>query len=167
MDRDSIVFIISMLRFFIGPESTYHVVSSVLQISIWQGTFRCDNRDMTKNLETGMAGEALAADYLQRRGYDILERNWRSGKKEIDIIAMFEDLLVFVEVKTRSNRGYGGPGAALNAGKWKNIAIAAGAYMRQNGYEWEVRFDIIAVRFQGRGKAVVRHFRDMYFPGRD
>jgi len=121
---------------------------------------------MANPIRTGELGENKAAEYLLRKGYDILERNWRSGKREIDIIASLGDLLIIVEVKTRTNLSHGRPEAFVDLPKWENVARAAGVYMATHGYEWEVRFDIIAVSMSHSGYCSIEHFKDVYFPGR-
>ncbi len=116
--------------------------------------------------ETGAFGENKARLYLEKRGYHIKESNWRFKRCEIDIIASFEDLLVFVEVKTRSYNDVVKPEAAVTLSQWGNIARAAGVYMSRNEYDWEVRFDIIAVTLYRDRSHSMEHFQDMYFPGR-
>ena len=86
---------------------------------------------MAEHNELGKWGEDEAARFLQRKGFTILERDWRVGKRDLDIIALKEDgkLLVFVEVKTRRNDVYLQPEEAVNTTKMRNIAIAANAYV--------------------------------------
>ena len=105
--------------------------------------------------------------FLERQGYHIKESNWRFKRYEIDIIACFEDLLVFVEVKTRSVSDVVKPEATVTRTQWENIARAAGEYMSQVRYEWEVRFDIVAVTLFPDGTQELEHFQNIYFPGRD
>ena len=102
---------------------------------------------MAEHNELGKWGEDEAARFLQRKGFSILERDWRVGKRDLDIIALKEDgkLLVFVEVKTRRNDVYLQPEEAVNTTKMRNIAIAANAYVKQNMIDCEIRFDIISV----------------------
>ncbi len=121
-------------------------------------------RQTTK--EIGACGEQKAKLFLERRGYDIKETNWRFKRYEIDIIAGFEDLLVFVEVKTRSHSDVARPEGAVTRLQWGNIAQAAGVYMARNDYNWEVRFDIVAITLFQDGTNEIEHFKDIYFPGR-
>lgn len=122
---------------------------------------------MSKHLETGRLGESAAVEFLEKKGWRIAERNWRSGRGEIDIIAWAHDqLLVFVEVKTRrgKNSGYGNPEEAIDAKKQELLARAAGAYMESIDYDWEVRFDTIAIIIHP-GKAMdITHIEDAFFP---
>ena len=85
---------------------------------------------MNNNQDFGKFGEDLAVNYLINKGYQILERNWRSGHKEIDIIALDGDTLVAVEVKTRKSNTYGEPDIAVGAMKQQMLIWAADAYVR-------------------------------------
>jgi putative endonuclease len=122
---------------------------------------------ITPHLVTGQYGETIAADYLTAKGWRIAARNWREGRSEIDIIAWTpEDILVFVEVKTRTGegQGYGGPEEAVDARKQDQMMRAAGSYMESIDYGWEIRFDVLAV-ILGKGKvAEIRHVEDAFFP---
>lgn len=120
---------------------------------------------MATHLDTGKRGEALAADFLERKGWRIAERNWRAGRGEIDLIAWAHDrLLVFVEVKTRAGDGFGGPEEAVDARKQDLLARTAGLYMEHIGYDWEIRFDIVAVLLKGDKVLEIRHAEDAFFP---
>ena len=120
---------------------------------------------MSTHLDTGKRGEALAAEFLERKGWRIAERNWRAGRGEIDLIAWArEGLLVFVEVKTRSGDHYGGPEEAVDARKQDMLARTAGVYMEEIDYEWEIRFDIVAVLLNGDKVLEIRHVEDAFFP---
>ena len=104
--------------------------------------------------EIGRFGEELAVKHLKKSGYKILERNYRSGHNEIDIIAENRDFTVFVEVKTRSEHkvygfGYGNPSEAVTYAKQQRTISAAKAYLyKRNGCEENdkmIRFDVIEV----------------------
>ena len=86
--------------------------------------------------ETGKKGEKLALDHLKSKGYEILESNWRFSRAEIDIIAKIDDILIFVEVKTRSSEFFGQPEEFIDHKKDKLVADAASEYMKQVGHEW-------------------------------
>lgn len=117
------------------------------------------------HIETGKAGEAAAFEYLELKGWRIVERNWRSGRGEVDIIAWAHDrLLVFVEVKTRAGDGFGGPEEAVGAKKQDLLARTAGHYMEHIGYDWEIRFDIVAVLMKNGIVREIRHVEDAFFP---
>jgi putative endonuclease len=128
------------------------------------GRFHKKSIPMSKHINTGIQGEAAAAEYLERKGYRIVERNYRAGRGEIDLIAWLGDeLLVFVEVKTRAGDGFGGPEGAVNAKKQDRMARTAGIYMEQIGYEWAIRFDIVAVFIKDGVLQGFRHVEDAFF----
>lgn len=112
----------------------------------------------------GRRGEEVAARHLEAEGYKVVERNWRYRRYEIDIIAWKGDLLVIVEVKTRGE-GYYQPERYVSIDQWRNIAFATSKYMINIDHEWEVRFDIISVTINGTAIRV-RHYPDVFFPGR-
>src|ERR1039458_3387089 len=97
-----------------------------------------------QNRETGNKGEKLAAEYLEAKGYEILHKNWKGDGCEIDIISRDKKTVVFVEVKMRSDAGYGWPEQAVNKAKQQHIAKAANAYIETNKIEDEIRFDIVS-----------------------
>ncbi len=93
----------------------------------------------------GKQGEEAAARFLMFRDYSILERNWRAGHLEVDIIAQKRGLLVFVEVKTLANDDVMNPEERVDAEKRDNLVRAAKAYLRIHDLDQQVRFDIISV----------------------
>lgn len=97
--------------------------------------------------QAGAAGEARAAEYLEERGYRILERNYRDRAGEIDIVAMDQGTLAFVEVKYRRSGACGSPFAAVDGRKQRRIIGAARRYMYEKGLgtETDCRFDVVAV----------------------
>lgn len=105
----------------------------------------------------GSRYEELAAALLQRRGYQILERNYRCRIGEIDLVAREGGYLVFVEVKYRRNTAAGGASAAVNAQKRQRIRHAAEYYIQQKGLYGDegVRFDVVAV--DGRQIHIIRN----------
>lgn len=112
----------------------------------------------------GQRGEQLARSYLERKGYEILAQNWRYSRAEIDIIAKLPkiNIIVFVEVKTRSTYKYGYPEEAVNNRKARLLAMAAEAYLAERNLECEVRFDIISILLQDRHHQIV-HIEDAFF----
>lgn len=119
---------------------------------------------MSKNKKTGNLGEQMATDFLINKGYEILERNWRFSRAEIDIIARKAQILVFIEVKTRTSNAFGQPEEFLNQKQEKLITDAAAVYMERKGHEWEFRFDIIAITLD-QAEQQIQHFEDAFFPG--
>lgn len=94
----------------------------------------------------GNAGEDAACAYLQGQGWEILARNVRRGRNEIDIIAKKRRVVAFVEVKRRSSLRYGRPAEAVDAEKQRRIVQAAALYMQENGLEnANISFDVIEV----------------------
>jgi putative endonuclease len=118
---------------------------------------------MAKHNEIGQFGEQKAADFLELKGYKILDRNWRHGRAEIDIVAMDKATLVFAEVKTRSNDLFERPESAVDEKKRRLLTRAAVAYMRKIEHEWAIRFDILAVILRGPD-FYIDHFEDAFFP---
>ena len=111
----------------------------------------------------GKAGEEEVCKWLISKGHTILERNWRAGKQEIDIIYLDRDGIHFVEVKSRTAPVQGEPEEAVNPAKQRNIVKAARRFMTLKGNELsdnlEIWFDIAAVTFDGGD------VRLNYFPG--
>lgn len=118
---------------------------------------------MASHNELGIKGEDIAARYLEDDGYTILERNWRSGHKEIDLVARKEDQLIIIEVKTRSGTGFGDPEDAVTDKKIRRIVSAADAYLRHGNLELPVRFDIITI-IDNNGHIDIRHIEEAFFP---
>jgi len=100
---------------------------------------------MAKHTYVGLKGEKIAGEFLIRKGYRILERNWRYRKAEIDIVAQKGMTLAIVEVKTRSSDYYGNPQDFVNSKKIKLLVEAANAYVLKKNLDIEVRFDIIGI----------------------
>lgn len=111
---------------------------------------------MSEHNDVGREGEALAANFLQQKGYEIVDRNWRYGPKEIDIVARDGDTMVFVEVKTRSTLAFELPQEAVTKKKMKNLVEAADAYLIQRNIDLESRFDIVGV-LNGNPPKVIEH----------
>ena len=101
--------------------------------------------DGPAHLQTGVWGEELATAYLREKGYVILERDWHSGHRDIDIIAQQDDTIVFVEVKTRSSRDFIDPVMAVNSQKQHNLLIAINHYLQYNHVSSPYRFDVITI----------------------
>lgn len=98
----------------------------------------------------GMAGEQIAVQFLNDNGYTVIERNWRHGRQEIDIIAKDASFLVFIEVKTRSclspeDMAFGRPAHAVTVKKQHNVTLAAKAYLTRHPTDLQPRIDVIEV----------------------
>lgn len=119
---------------------------------------------MAQHNDFGALGEDIAVDYLRRKGYVILDRNWRSGHREIDIVARHNDTVVFVEVKARANAFYGNPQDAITRRKMHLLVLAADAYLRYNAIDLEVRFDVIAI-IGTTDRPYIKHYERAFRPG--
>jgi len=100
---------------------------------------------MASHNDLGKEGEYIAQQFLQKKGFKILDCNWRHLRYEVDIIALDNNFLVFVEVKTRSSFKYGFPDEAVS---WKKEAMmidSAEIYLEKKDLDYEVRFDIVSV----------------------
>jgi len=119
---------------------------------------------MHYNQQVGKFGEQVAITYLVKKGYRIIESNLKLSYKEIDIIALKGDILVFFEVKTRTSRALGGASEALTSKKINRIKIAAGHYLRAfKGVSYsKVRLDFLSLDIIKEKKVVkVKHFSDI------
>ena len=118
---------------------------------------------------TGPLGERLAAEFLEAKGWTILERNFRFNREEIDLIGFhpylrFEDggEIVFVEVKTRRGTGFGRPEEAVDEAKQKAIMRVAEAYLRERKLGAALlRFDVVAITL-GDGAPQIEHFENAF-----
>jgi putative endonuclease len=118
---------------------------------------------MTESHNLGKQGEDQAVKHLVDAGYKILNRNWRSGKLEIDIIAENKDLIIFVEVKTRSEDYLEDPRTAINREKQRSMIFAADKYIKWNYIDKESRFDVITVIKKGKS-FVIDHIENAFYP---
>jgi len=107
-------------------------------------TRKTEKKDRTANVARGRMFEKLAAKYLVEIGFEILEKNWQAGHKEIDLIAKKHKLVVFVEVKSASNRKFGHPAERVDQKKINNLTLAAEQYLLVNDLTGhDLRFDLI------------------------
>src|SRR5512136_677049 len=118
---------------------------------------------MSDQAELGKRGEKLAAGWLIQHGYTVRDRNWRSGRTEIDIIAENNEYIVFVEVKARSADYEIHPADAVNVPKQRTIIFAASNYISRYNIEKEARFDIITVILRGQDWEI-DHISNAYYP---
>lgn len=108
--------------------------------------------------KVGFRGERRARSYLKRQGYTVLHRNYRCPFGEVDIIAEKDDVLCFVEVKTRSSDYYGAPNQAVNGERQRRYKNAARFYFANKEVDCTVRFDIIEVTKEG-----VNHIENAFY----
>jgi putative endonuclease len=100
---------------------------------------------MALHIERGKTGEELACSELRRRGFEIIYRNWRNGHHEIDIIAIKEKAIHFVEVKTRHSLKFGYPEEAVTKKKFDNLKRAAVAFLTSHPNKNRIQFDVLSV----------------------
>lgn len=109
----------------------------------------------------GAEGEELAVGYLQKRGYAVLHRNYRTPVGEADIIVRDRETVVFVEVKARSTPAFGQPFEAVDFRKQEKLRKVALYYLKQKGVESPVRFDVISVLFRA-GRGEITHIEEAF-----
>ncbi len=100
---------------------------------------------MAKHNQTGVAGEKMGAGYLMDAGYVILEKNWRYSRSEVDIIASKNNILHFIEIKTRRTKKFGQPEEQVGRKKMENLIKAAEQYLYLQPQWNRIQFDILAV----------------------
>ena len=113
----------------------------------------------------GKEGERIAERYLLKKGYKLVERNYRCPSGELDLIVLDRRVVVFVEVKSRRSAEYGSPDRAIDSAKQANITRAARSYATRAGIPWnQVRFDTVSIIFTEPPSIV--HNQDAFFEGR-
>ena len=112
---------------------------------------------MAAHNELGRWGEDLATAYLEQKGYTIVERDWKSGRRDIDIIA----IVVFVEVKTRRSRVFGEPEEAVDFHKLQHLQQAINHYVKFKHIRQPIRFDIISIVGTIGKTPDIRHIQDV------
>jgi len=120
---------------------------------------------MTDRKRTGNTGEALARIFLQKKGYAIETTNFRHRRAEVDIVASHDNILIFIEVKTRTTLTFGDPSRFFTYPQQRRISRVASAYMELTSYDWEIRFDLIAIHLRSRDDYTLTHYEDVFFPG--
>jgi putative endonuclease len=110
----------------------------------------------------GTKGEDLAVRFLQKKGYRIVKRNYKTPVGEIDIIAKDGDTIVFIEVKTRTDISFGYPFEAVNNRKRQKLKNLALLYLKRQGKESPVRFDVLSIFCMDDGKKDIEHIKDAF-----
>jgi len=118
---------------------------------------------MAESHSLGQKGEDIATGYLTKQGFKILSRNWKWGKHEIDIIAEKNDMIIFVEVKTRTDDFQMHPVTAVTIEKQKSIIYAADGYLQRFKINMESRFDVITIIRKGESYQI-DHIEDAFYP---
>lgn len=116
---------------------------------------------MAVHNELGKQGEDLAVAHLQYKGYEIVTRNFRFQKAEVDIIARKGDVLAVVEVKTRSTPDFGNPQDFLKQKQIQSLVKAIDHFVNEHHLEVEVRFDIIAI-IKNKAGTKIDHLKDAF-----
>ena len=119
---------------------------------------------MALHNDFGHWGEEVAADYLRRQGYTILHRNYRVGHRDLDLVALRDDVLVFVEVKTRRENALVDAELAVDGRKIQSVSIAANSYIKRFNISALIRFDVITVVGSPSGTYRINHIEDAFLP---
>ncbi|WP_046757758.1 YraN family protein [Kordia jejudonensis] len=117
---------------------------------------------MATHNDLGTKGEELAVNYLATKGYEILERNYRFQKAEVDIITRKENVLAVIEVKTRTSADFGNPEDFVKPKQIKLLVKAVDEYVTSNDLDVEVRFDIIAI-LHDKDEMTIKHLEDAFY----
>lgn len=117
---------------------------------------------MAEHNELGKLGEEKAVEFLEKAGYEILERNWVFQKAEVDIIARKTDIVAIIEVKTRSSIDFGLPQEFVKPKKIQLLVKAVNEYITINDLDVEVRFDIIAIHKTVK-EFVIEHIENAFY----
>ncbi|WKY48840.1 YraN family protein [Eubacteriaceae bacterium ES3] len=116
----------------------------------------------TYNRKKGNQGEALAAQYLINKGYQILESNYLKKTGEIDLIALDNETIIFIEVKYRDNLDFGYPREAVTRNKQKKILKTALWYIKEKSLDmFGFRFDVIEIYFEN-SEQIINHFENAF-----
>jgi putative endonuclease len=117
---------------------------------------------MGKHNETGRSGERMAEEYLVSKGFAVLHRNWRTARKEVDLITLENEELVFVEIKTRGGLGYGFPEESVTLAKQNHLRAAAEVFLEQHPQYRTARFDVVSIMLRNGAIEDLLHLRDAF-----
>jgi putative endonuclease len=120
---------------------------------------------MNRKQQIGKDGESAAAEFLKKKGYKILEQNYRSSLGEIDIIAEDRKTIAFIEVKTRGSMGYGSPKSAITPEKQRKISMVALLYLKKNSrMNARARFDVVTIRWDSGDIHLIKNAFELAYP---
>ena len=120
---------------------------------------------MAEHNRIGHIGEEKAVDLLQKKGYKILETNWRMGHLEVDIIASYNNEIIFVEVKTRTSSIGRTPEDAVDENKKRHLTAAANAYLKYKKETRNLRFDVVGIIINKDDEIVdIQHYENAFVP---
>jgi putative endonuclease len=117
---------------------------------------------VSDKIKKGKEGEDMAARFLVEKGFEIIERNYRHKRYEIDLIVKKDNWLVFVEVKLRSSDAFGYPEDFVDYKKAKNVIDGAEQYTYENNWQGNVRFDIVSIRLL-KDKTEIVQIEDAFY----
>ncbi len=118
------------------------------------------------NITLGRQGEKLALKFLEKKGYILRHKNWRYKKLELDIVVEKENLIVFVEVKTRSNMNNNSLDEIVSISQQKRIIHAAHNYIQEYNLDEEIRFDLVGV-YLDNNSFNFKHYKEFIYPIND
>ncbi len=118
---------------------------------------------MAEHNQLGEKGEEMAVKFLQNLGYKLVATNWRERKYEIDIVAIDQEEIVFVEVKTRSTDVFGNPEEAVTLKKQKHLIDGADFYIQENEIDLGCRFDVVSIILNANRKDI-KHIKNAFYP---
>ena len=118
---------------------------------------------MAEHNTLGIQGEKIALKMLLEKGYEVFETNWRFSKAEVDLIATMDNMLVIIEVKTRTNKQYGEPENFVTKAKQKRLIKAANAFVEERNIDLETRFDVVAITMKEKSHEII-HIEDAFSP---
>ena len=119
---------------------------------------------MSKQSELGKLGEQLAAEFLRKKDHIILHQNYTWEKSEIDIIAVKDNKIIFVEVKTRESPYLSDPALMVPIKKWRQVMKAADIFMKERTDNATAQFDIVSV-ITNKEYTIINHIDEAYTPG--
>ena len=118
---------------------------------------------MAEHNKLGITGEQIAIEFLIENNFEILEKNWRYKRAEVDVIAKKDNWIIIVEVKTRSSGNFDSLADSINKTKIRMLTEAAEAYIMQNDLENEVRFDVISI-IKNKTKHTIQYIENAFYP---
>lgn len=117
---------------------------------------------MAKHNVLGTEGEAIAVKWLTEKGFTLLHQNWRHSRYEVDIIAVINNVLHFIEVKTRRNKKFGEPEESVDAKKIMNLMKASEEFQYQFPQWKRVQYDVLSISFNPNGSVDYFFIEDIY-----
>ncbi|RQO30918.1 YraN family protein [Taibaiella sp. KBW10] len=118
---------------------------------------------MSHHISKGILGEKLAVAFLESKQHHIVQTNFRADRKEVDIISLKENILIFTEVKTRSNFAFGYPEAAVTKTKQAHIKAVAALFLQDHPEFTQIRFDVISIILAGTQAKEIHHIEDAFY----